>query len=775
MKRLLNTKTLIAAAGFLIVLLLWIIFAPVQIGGNAFYVIVNGNSMEPGFYKGDLVVLRTETDYQVGDIVAYKYPQLGNVFHRIVEIKGNAYFLKGDHNSWIDSYQPSKNEIIAKYWFVIRKAGTLIATFKSPWVLALLAGIILLIMGWTMVNSSRNGLLSGKKERKKLTSSIGFKIAGWRDGYYWLMYALGLIALVLGVVAFTRPTTKTAAENIEYQQLGIYTYSGRADQAVYDTQGFTTGDPVFMQLSCKVNFTFQYLLTTPSDFMGTGTYHLKAVLQGSNGWRRTFELTPENEFSGNSFDSKATLDICALRDLITGTENITEVEHLQYTVAISPDIKVKGEFSDLPLDSTFSPTLTFNIDSQQFYVPVDALEQGDPYQPSNTGFVEKKYITANSIPIFSFPLPVAAARTTSLVLLIAALLGLAVPMFIYSRSGKEDEKLKAKMLVGPMLVETLSSPVSGLERVVDLVSFEDVVQLAERMGTTVFFHQQPLYTDYMVKDSNIVYRYRQPAMLIGGEADAEFVTEVRQAIRNHEFALFFQPIQSIENGRVSQVEALLRWNHPKKGMIMAGEFLPQAEQSVAIKLIDEWVIENACTQLKKWHDAGLDQVLLSINISSQQLKDESLAGNIEDALLENQIEAHAFGIELSLDQLTFDAVVLNNLKILKKLGVTITVKSANSSSLEKLHTLETVDQLKLGRPILGEALANEQAGRMAQKIIDDAHKKHVDVIAAGVETDEQMGFLRLNACDEVQGYLVSHPLSEKDIDTWLKNVKKNRA
>lgn len=772
MKRLFNTKALFAAAGFVLVLLAWILFAPVQIGGNAFYVVVNGNSMEPGFHKGDLAILKTTSDYQVGDIIAYKYPGLGDVFHRIVEIKGNSYIMKGDHNSWLDSYQPTREDMIARYWFCIPKVGLIVSSFKSPWVMALLAGILVLILGLTMINSSRKALPSGKNGKKKFSSNIGFKIASWRESYYWLFYAVGLIALVLGVVAFTRPLIKTVNDKVEFQQNGVFTYSGRSDQSVYDTQGFTTGDPVFMALSCKVNFEFQYALLTPADFSGSGTYQMVAALQGSNGWRRNVDLIPETAFSGNKFDSKATLDICALRDLINNTESITAVQHLTYNVVITPKVKVEGQFNGLELNESFDPALTFSLDQEQMYIPLNSNQTGNPFQPVSSGFVATSHNEANTIPIFSLQLQVSTARIISLILLLIALLGLAIPMLIFSGSGQQNDKLKAKMLVGPMLVETLASPVSGIERFVDLVTFEDLVQLAESMGTTVFFHQQPLHIDYLVKDGNVVYRYRQPAKLLESLEDDGFISEVHQAIVNNEFALFFQPIRTLEDGQVNQVEALLRWNHPRKGMIMAGDFLPQAEQSNAIKLIDQWVIENACTQLKKWHSSGIESVILSINISTQQLKDPTLARNIEDALLENQIDPKSLSIELSLDQLTFDAAVLNNLKEIKKLGVIITVKSTDSTSLNKLHTLETVDQLKLGRPIVGQVLQNEQTGKLAQQIINEAHLKNVDVIAAGVETDEQIGFLRLNACDDIQGYLVSHPLSEKDIDAWLKSTKR---
>ena len=302
MKRLLNVRLLPAATSFVLLVLVWILFAPVQIGGQAFYVIVNGNSMEPVFHLGDLVVVRTAADYNVGDIVVYKYPGIGSVIHRIINVDGNTFQMKGDNNSWVDGYQPVKQDIVGKYWFVIRGVGKWIKVINSPWIIAIITGIICLLVGLSMIQKTNKNNPQRKSSFSHTIDQIGYGIANSRESYYWLMYALGLIAIVLGIFAFTRPITQTTSDKISFQQSGVYNYSGTVDQNVYDTKNFATGDPVFMALSCNVNFTFDYSLNTQTPFSGGGNYQMLAVLQGNNGWKRSFALTPVTNFSGTNFN-----------------------------------------------------------------------------------------------------------------------------------------------------------------------------------------------------------------------------------------------------------------------------------------------------------------------------------------------------------------------------------------------------------------------------------------------------------------------------------------
>lgn len=126
-------STFLAGSSLALVAALWLIFAPTALGGRSDYVTINGNSMEPAFHGGDLVIVQQPQEYQVGDIVAYRDPTLNRViFHRIIAINLDQYILKGDNNSWIDAYQPGKIEIIGKIWQHISRAGYVLVWIRTP-------------------------------------------------------------------------------------------------------------------------------------------------------------------------------------------------------------------------------------------------------------------------------------------------------------------------------------------------------------------------------------------------------------------------------------------------------------------------------------------------------------------------------------------------------------------------------------------------------------------------------------------------------------------
>ncbi|MHC1740765.1 MAG: signal peptidase I [Anaerolineaceae bacterium] len=768
MKRLFNFKTASAAISFVTLILIWILFAPIQVGGQSYYVIINGNSMEPLFHKGDLVILRASDEYQVGDIVAYKYPGLGNVFHRIINIDSGIFQMKGDNNSWVDAYTPNNGEIVAKYWFSIKKIGNYIGIIKSPWIIALITGIFCVIMGLSMVTQSNE---KKNKQKRGILTKLSYKIADWRNGYWWTVYTIGVLAIILGIFAYTRPILRTVKEMIPYNQKGDFSYNGNVGQSVYDTRDVQTGDPIFTTLGCDLNFLFDYSLTSNELFTGGGTYEITALLQANNGWKRSFVLTPENQFSGNSFHSESKMNICNLQTIIKNTQIITQVENLQYSLIITPTVKVSGLLAGIGLEDSFTPQLSFNVDPLQVYLPTNYDTEHDPIHPTISANVEKSVVELNTLPIFSNQLPVWLARYISITLLVLAMLGIFIPTAIFGMASKKDKKLQAKLLVGSMLVETQISPVSGNERIVDVTSFEDLAILSERTNSTVFFHQQPLYTDYLVRDNALVYRFRQIVLLPEGKERSSFQNMLIRAIKNQEFVLFYQPIYSLQDGTIAQVEALLRWQHPQKGLLMAGDFLPYAEKSDLICLIDNWVLQKACEQLREWKDQGLLQFTLAINISIQQLRDPVLAKNIEDALLENQLPADCLSIEISLDQLVFDASVMNNLKRIRQLGVNITVKSGDDNAISKFHQLDEVDQLKISQNLVRQVISNPSSGTATRNIIEAAHRKKVGVTAVGVETNEEMGFFRLNACDGIQGNMLSRPLPFGEFNKILKNKK----
>lgn len=125
----------------------WVVFAPSQLGGQATYVVVNGNSMEPGFHKGDLVVVRKDHSYGVGDIVTYRHPDIGYVIHRIVGREGGTYLFQGDNNSYVDGYHPEAGELVGREWFFVPNVGGWMRQLRRPWPLALLTTVAIVGIG----------------------------------------------------------------------------------------------------------------------------------------------------------------------------------------------------------------------------------------------------------------------------------------------------------------------------------------------------------------------------------------------------------------------------------------------------------------------------------------------------------------------------------------------------------------------------------------------------------------------------------------------------
>jgi len=763
MKRLFNLHSITAAASFLAIILVWIFFAPIQVGGKVFYIIVNGSSMETGFHKGDLVLLREAKNYSIGDIVAYSHPDIGTVFHRIIGETADGFVMKGDNNPWTDSYVPNNADILGKYWIKLSNVGNVLSFLRSPLRLALFFGSIVLIIGIIMYLQDQKN----KKKPGKVIEWAGNRLASWRDGYWWLMYSMGIIGLILGVVCFTRPLQTNLVTKLDYDQIGKFSYTGQADRSVYDTQTIQTGDPVYLALTCNVKFMFDYNFSSLVPFTVGGTYQLMATLEASNGWQRNFPLTPETSFTGDSFSASANFNVCQLNSIIEQTEAKTSVEQLQYFVKISPNVKINGVLSDQALNDQFNPEIKFSFDRQQLFYPPNSDLTSNPFAPAQNGFINKITPGANTISIFSFALSVQTGRTIALILLLVAVVGIIFPTIIYAKSKKENEPISAKMLIGQSLLETNISPINENERIVDLTSLENLAVLAERSGLPVFFNKKSYFVDYLVRQDNIVYRYRQLTTGLPG-ADNEYRSEIIAAIKNHEFELYYQPIKSLQTGKVTQFEALVRWRHPEKGFLTAKEFLPQAEANNVVNLIDSWVLETACAQLQKWSEWGFNDLSLSINIFAQQLKEPSLANTLHEALIENHVDPQRLSIEISMDQLIFDANVMNNLKNIKTTGVRITVKSADFKSIDKLYTFKDVDQVKLAPRIVESVLADQKISDATREIIEEAHKQNMGVIATGVETPEQMGFFELNACDNVQGYLVSYPLSSDEVQVFLK-------
>jgi diguanylate cyclase (GGDEF)-like protein len=237
-------------------------------------------------------------------------------------------------------------------------------------------------------------------------------------------------------------------------------------------------------------------------------------------------------------------------------------------------------------------------------------------------------------------------------------------------------------------------------------------------------------------------------------------TRLRRAIQNEEFLIHYQPRVSVDSLAITGVEALVRWQQPQVGLVPPAEFIPLAEDTGLIVPIGEWVLRNACLQARRWQDAGFAPMQMAVNISARQFQEQDLSETVVRILDETGVAPHHLELEVTesaiMQHPEFAASVLGRLK---GMGVKISIDDfgAGYSSLASLKRLP-IDALKIDRSFVRDATTDPDDASIVMAIITLAHNLRLKVIAEGVETEEQLRFLHLLRCNEIQGYLFSKPL-----------------
>lgn len=247
--------------------------------------------------------------------------------------------------------------------------------------------------------------------------------------------------------------------------------------------------------------------------------------------------------------------------------------------------------------------------------------------------------------------------------------------------------------------------------------------------------------------------------------------DLRWALERQEFVLHYQPIISLLGGKIVGVEALLRWQHPRRGLIGPTEFIPIAEETGLIVPIGEWVLRTACTQAKRWHDAGLPAVSVAVNLSARQLRHPNINTVISKILVETGLDPKCLELELTESSLMEDVVETTSaLKELDALGVCLSIDDFGTgySSLSYLKRFP-ISNLKIDRSFVRDITTNPNDAAIATAIIAMAHHMNLHVTAEGIETSEQLAFLRPYHCDGMQGHLFSAAVSAAAAEALLRN------
>jgi len=239
---------------------------------------------------------------------------------------------------------------------------------------------------------------------------------------------------------------------------------------------------------------------------------------------------------------------------------------------------------------------------------------------------------------------------------------------------------------------------------------------------------------------------------------------LRKALSHNELEVFYQPQMNLKDNSLIGMEALLRWNHPEKGMVSPGDFIPLAEETGLIESIGEWVLRAACAQNKSWQDAGYPPVCVSVNISARQFRRRDIVELVGSILEETGLEAQYLEMELTESIIMHDIEsTITTLKGLKKMGVKLAIDDFGTgySSLAYLK-LFPIDHLKIDRSFVFNIAKDTNDAAIAASVVVLAHSMNLKVVAEGVETREQLEILREKGCDFVQGYFFSKPLSASE-------------
>jgi EAL domain-containing protein (putative c-di-GMP-specific phosphodiesterase class I) len=245
--------------------------------------------------------------------------------------------------------------------------------------------------------------------------------------------------------------------------------------------------------------------------------------------------------------------------------------------------------------------------------------------------------------------------------------------------------------------------------------------------------------------------------------------DLHAAVAAGEFFLEYQPQMEIATGRITGIEALLRWQHPKLGLVPPDRFIPIAENSGLILPIGEWVVRTACAQVEEWRNAGLAVAPVSVNVSALQFRQEGFCRLIRRALEESGLPPEYLELELTESVLLSSADVMQPiLEELKAMGVALAIDDFGTgySSLSYLKQFR-VGKLKIDRSFIRDVVTDNDDATITTAIIRIGRSLAMRVVAEGVETEAQLAFLREQGCDEIQGYYVSRPMGAEEMANRL--------
>jgi EAL domain-containing protein (putative c-di-GMP-specific phosphodiesterase class I) len=265
------------------------------------------------------------------------------------------------------------------------------------------------------------------------------------------------------------------------------------------------------------------------------------------------------------------------------------------------------------------------------------------------------------------------------------------------------------------------------------------------------------------------YKFYKPTMNSSALELLALENGLRRGLVNNEFVVYYQPIVRLDTGEIEKVEALLRWAHPELGLLLPADFLAAAETLGMMDPLSQFVLREACGQVRTWQQQGLPNLGVSVNLSARPFQDSGLIERIKDVLDQTGLQAEYLELEITENVAMQDAdVSLHVLTELNRLGVRISIDDFGTgySSLSYLRSFP-IDTLKIDRSFVCDLKEDADAAAIASAVIALAHSLKIKVVAEGVETEAQRYILKRQHCDLIQGHLFSRAVSAADCELLL--------
>lgn len=326
------------------------------------------------------------------------------------------------------------------------------------------------------------------------------------------------------------------------------------------------------------------------------------------------------------------------------------------------------------------------------------------------------------------------------------------------------------LMVVEQIMRTLSAPYNVNDENLHLTASIGIATTDGNISQPTELIQQADLAMYRAKQmGRNTYQWFSEQLNTEASYRVKLRNELQDAIDNDQLTLYYQPLIDSRTGKVPAVEALVRWNHPERGLVSPGDFLPLAEETGQIIALGQWVLEQACRDMLRLHRAGFRDCTVAVNVSPMQVRKAGFIGAVSDALEASGLPPEALELEIVESAVLYDAdQVIRTLHDLRDLGVGIAIDDFGTgfSSLSYIKLLPA-GKIKIDRSFIRDVIQDRSDAAITQGVISMAHHLSLDVVAEGVETDAQAAFLRRNQCDLLQGFLFARPMPLNLLEEYM--------